>query len=291
MLNLMVSPLEYNENGEKIAKKVVHYLKGEKVEYAVYFSPTIQDLEKNTLDLTTQGETEFVVIGNDLVLNSFINSVQDLSKIHLGIIPTSKHDDFASYLELNSNPIQAIKDILENNIEEIDYLTLNDMKVINNILVGASIEIFEVYNQYKMKNVITKQLAMMRYGNAFEGIELNIEMKAGKAKTENIFELSIANGGNSKGKPVSPLSNVRDGLFNFNYALIMEKNERKKYLNLFRKGNQIYNEATQQFWINSLKLTNPDNKIKALVDGKIMRLEELEIGMVEKGLKILKKKA
>ena len=291
MLNLMVSPLEYNENGEKIAKKVVHYLKGEKDVYAVYFSPTIQDLEKNTLDLTTQGETEFVVIGNDLVLNSFINSVQDLSKIHLGIIPTSKRDDFASYLELNSNPIQAIKDILENNIEEIDYLTLNDMKVINNILVGASIEIFEVYNQYKMKNVITKQLAMMRYGNAFEGIELNIEMKAGKAKTENIFELSIANGGNSKGKPVSPLSNVRDGLFNFNYALIMEKNERKKYLNLFRKGNQIYNEATQQFWINSLKITNPDNKIKALVDGKIMRLEEMEIGMVEKGLKILKKKA
>ena len=70
----------------------------------------------------------------------------------------------------------------------------------------------------------------------------------------------------------------------------MEKNDRKKYLNLFRKGNQIYNEATQQFWINSLKLTNPDNKIKALVDGKIMRLEEMEIGIVEKGLKLLKKK-
>lgn len=285
MLNILVAPYDYNINGEKYTKRIVRFLKTEKVEYSVYFSPTIEDVGRNANLLTSEGETDFVVVGDEQILNEFLNGVLDVSKIKLGIIPLSKRDDFSSYLELESNPVLAIKKILQNKIKTIDYLTMNDRVVINNILIGASTELYEVYSQYKMKNVITKNLVLMQYGNNFEGTELSLTTSE-EVLNEQVFELSVSNGGISKNYSVSPLANLTDGLFNFNYCTMPERENRKKYLKLFKKGTQIYDERTKQFWIKNLKISNADGKIKALVDGKIENLADLDIKIVPGGLKI-----
>ncbi|MBR6779324.1 MAG: hypothetical protein IKM43_04220 [Clostridia bacterium] len=287
MLNLIVAPYDINSNAENYTKRIVKYLKQEKVEYSVYFSPTLNDIDKNVEELQSIGETEFVVIGDDLVLSQFINAVKDLSKIKLGVVPTSKHDDFASTIGLSHKPIQAIKDILTRHIETVDYLKVNNQKVLGSIVIGASTEIFEVYNGYKLKNILTKKVATMRYANKFEGIELGFQTsKNGKVKTAQVYELCIANIGLSKGRKINPLSNVKDGLFNFNYVILPEKEKRRKYLSLFKKGNQIYDENTKQQWLSEIKITNPDKRIKALVDGKILNYEEININAIEKGLKL-----
>ena len=288
MLNILVAPNNINRNGEKITKRIVRYLKSEKSEFSVYFSSTLTDISANATQLTQDGETDFIIIGSDIVISEFINSVKDLSKIKLGIIPTSKHDDFASYLKLDTNPIPAIKSILKGEIEQVDLMVMNDRRVLNNILIGASTMLEEVVSQYKVKNNLTKNFALLKYGNKFEGIDLKIESKNQKSITANVFELSIANGGKAKGKPISPLANVRDGLFNFNYVITPQKENRKKYLRLFKKGEQIYNEQTKQAWLNNIKITNPDNKIKAVVDGNIMTLESITVSMLENGLKLYK---
>ena len=107
-------------------------------------------------------------------------------------------------------------------------------------------------------------------------------------KKETVFELVVANGGNSKGKPVSPLSNMQDGLFNLTYSVVSNKAGKRKYIKMFNKGEHIYYEDTKQYWLSNLKITNPEKKIKALIDGKIYNLEQLNISMLENGLKIYK---
>ncbi len=288
MLNLIVSPYDVAENGERYCKRIVSYLKEQKVEYAVYFHEKIENIVDSVTNAISLGENEFVVIGPDAVINAFVNSVKDLSKIKFGIIPTSPQDDFAKFLGISSNPIQAIKDILQKKIDTVDYLLVNDIKVVNNVLIGASADIFEKYSEHKVKNFITQNLAVMQYAGKFEGVELTLNFKGNKDKTENIYELSIANGGLSEGNAVSPLSNVKDGLFNLNYVVLPEKNERKKYLSLFKKGEHIYKESTNQFWLENLKITNADNKIKALIDGRIFNLDQLNVSIIENGLKIYK---
>ena len=291
MLNIIVSPYEINQNGEYYTKRIVKFLKSEKVEYSVYFCKTLEDVGNVSLEICNLGETEFVIVGGDLVLHTFLNSVKDLNKIKLGIVPTSKHDDFASFIGINPHPIKAMRDILEKNIETVDYMLCNDQIVLNNITIGASTEVYELYNNYKIRNALTLKFALMRYGNNFEGINLTLENKSGKGKLEeNIFELSIANGGKSKGKDLSPLSNVKDGLFNVNYAVVNKnKKESKKYLKKFLAGKQIYDENTKQKWLNNLHITNEDKKIKALVDGTICNFEEINVSIVEGGLKLYKK--
>jgi hypothetical protein len=88
---------------------------------------------------------------------------------------------------------------------------------------------------------------------------------------------------------LSPLSIVQDGLFNLNYSLSVSRNENKKYIKASSKGTHIYSADTKQFWLNKIKITNLDKKIKALVDGKICKLEKPNVSNIQKGLKIYKK--
>lgn len=288
MLNIIVAPTSHNSNSEKITKRVVKYLKSEQIEYSVYFSTTFDSVKESIKQLISFGESEFVVVGDDLMVSTVISNIKDLNKAKIGIIPTSKSDDFASYLKINPNPVQAIKDILLKNIANIDLLIVNDQTVLNNIVIGASVEVFHMFSQYKMKNSLSQKFATSKYGNNYPGIDLIFDNKT-KPKKETVFELVIANGGFSKGKPVSPLSNLKDGLFNVNYSCASSKPSKSKFIKKFNKGEHIYDEDTKQLWLTNLKITNPDKKIKALIDGKMQNLEELNISILENGLKLYKR--
>jgi diacylglycerol kinase family enzyme len=128
----------------------------------------------------------------------------------------------------------------------------------------------------------------MKYGKNFGGIDLILEAK-NKQKKENVFELIVANGGYAKGKMISPLSNMQDGLFNVSYTTLAHKTSKKRYLKKVKNDEHIYDEQTKQHWMNNLKITNPEKKIKVLIDGKVQNVEELTISIIEKGLKIYKR--
>ena len=66
--------------------------------------------------------------------------------------------------------------------------------------------------------------------------------------------------------------------------------EKKKFLKKFNDGKQIYDEKIEQLWLNSVKITNAEKKIKALVDGEIQIFPQIDIVVIENGLKIFKKK-
>jgi len=288
MLNLIVAPKKHDAKAESFAKRIVKYLKTEKVEYSVYFSLSLEDITTNVNELTMLGESEFVVIGNDIILNQFINSFKDLNKIKLGIVPTSGKDDFARYLGLETSPVLAIKQILKKKVQEVDFLLVNDQKVLNNVIIGASVEAYEQYSQYGWQSFITEVFAEIKTKNKFTGIELTMQSKNSKARKENIYELFIANGGYSRAKHISPLSNVRDGLFNLVYTPFNDKKSSIKALKGYEDGEHIYNENVKQFWLDNIKITNADNKIKALIDGRVCNFEKLEISVIENGLKLYK---
>lgn len=286
MLNVIVCPSNYEKHGEEIAKKIVKFLKAENREYSVYFSTNFNDFNATVKELTEQMESEFAVIGDDLVLNNFVNNVKDISKIKLGIIKVGANDDFANYIGVEDNPINAIKTIINGKLDSFDFLILNNKIVLNNISIGASVQLVEIYNQYKIKNMLTKKFACLKHANKFEEFEISIDTKTGKPKKEMIYELSISNGGLLNGKHVNPLANVKDGLFNMNYSSNLEANKRKAYIMQFDKGEQIYDEHTKQSWLNAVTIRRADENIKVMADGKIFDCDEVNVSVVERGLKI-----
>ncbi len=288
MLNLIVAPKTHNENAEKIAKRIVSFLKTEKIEYAVFFHEKIEDITANVKALVADNESEFVLIGDDPIISTFVNATKDITKIKFGIVPIGGQDDFALSLNLSFNPVQAIKDIIKKEVDNVDYLTLNDQKVISNISIGASAEAKELFDSYKLKNSLTRTIANKKNAAHFEGVELTFYSRGKQPKNEVVFELTIANGGKRNGKNISPLANLKDGLFNFNFVTLVDKKEKKVYVEKQENGEHIYNEKTKQYWLNNIKIYSPNNKIKALVDGKLVLFDEMIISVVENGLKIFR---
>ena len=288
MLNLIVAPKSHNKKAERYAKSVTGYLKHSEEEYAVYFSLDLEDMKENIKYLLGLGESEYVVIGDDKIINIFVNTVKDLSKIKLGIIPTSKYDDFSSYLGINPNPILAIKDILNRKVQSVDILICNDTRVINNVVIGASVDIYEAYNNYKYKNSLTEKYASVKYTKEYLSKNLKIDVKDSKTRSDDIFELVIANGGYSKGKKLSPLSNLGDGLFNLVYVKDVNRKISTKSIKTIFKGNHIYQDNTVQLWGSEAKISSEGQNIKAMLDGEIYELEKIEILVNEGALKIYK---
>ena len=288
MLNLIVAPKSYNKEAERKAKRIVSYLKSKREEYSVYFSLDIEDLTSNIEYLISLGETEFVLFGDDRIVNLFVNTVKDLSKIRLGIVPTSRHDDFASYLGVSHKPIVAIKDILKRNVQNVDLMLCNDVRVVNNVIIGASVDIYEAFNKYKWKNIITEKYASLKYSKLHNPNNLKVDVKNTKTRNEKIFELIIANGGFSKGKRISPLSNVKDGLFNLIYLPEQTKKMTTKSIRSIFRGEHIYRDDAVQIWGNEVRITSENQEIRTMIDGELYNLERIDLVVKEGALKIYK---
>jgi len=288
MLNILVAPIKSIARAEHVTRAIVKYLKEQNIEYSVYFSLDLDDMMKNVHELHNNGEFEYVIVGDDSMLNKFVNCFKDLTKIKFGIVPVGKKCDFAHFLGVETKPVKAIQKILNKNIELVDYLEVNGERVLNNVVIGSSVETEIAYEQYKLKNVFSKKFAEINHGQKYGGIELGLRIKNEKNINENIFELIVANGGLSDGKSVSPLSNMSDGLFNVNYSLASDPKEKKQFVKEMNDGKHIYNDGVSQIWTDNLKITNQDKKIKALVDGVYVCYEDINISIVEGGLKIYK---
>ena len=163
---------------------------------------------------------------------------------------------------------------------------MNNKIVLNNISIGASVELFEIYNTYKIKNCITRKFATLKHANKIEDFEILIDNKTNKPKKETVYELCVSNGGILNGKHVNPLANVKDGLFNLSYSVDLEAKNKKSYLFKFNTGEQIYNEHTKQVWLSTVSLKKPEGDLKVMADGIIETYHEININIVEGGLKI-----
>ena len=289
MYNVIVNPLANNGNASKVIKKVSKYLKSQAVEFLVYFSQDGEDLINITKKLCKDGERQFIIVGGDGTLNNFINGLIDPSKTQFGIIPAGKHNHFARYLNLPKNPINAIKNILENNAIKVDYLKCNQYRALNLVSCGA-IEIAEnkFLTQDKDSKISRKKILNNTLKN-FEGISLNIDSDNLKQKDVKYTACAICNGGfYGENVYISPLSNMHDGLANLVTIDYNSTQKVKKDYNITHSGKHIYKKPTSNSWTTQVKVS-AEQPFATMIDGEIYQFNNLEINVIAKGLNIYTK--
>jgi len=289
MYNIIVNPSANSKKAEKVIKKVSKYLKNQAVEFLVYFSENAEDVTNITKKLCKDGERQFIVVGGDGTLNHFVNGLTDPSKTNFGIIPAGKHNHFARYLNLPKNPIEAIKNILENPTIKVDYLKCNEYRALNLISCGA-IEIAE--NKYLTQDKDSK-LSRRKILNEtlknFDGIPLSIEADNLKQKNKLYTACAICNGGfYGDNVYVSPLSNMHDGLANMVTIDYNDSNQVKKDYKITSSGKHIYTNPTSNSWSTQVKVT-AKHPFDTMIDGEIYQFDTLEINVIAKGLNIYTK--
>lgn len=289
MYNIIVNPTANKNNASKVVKKVSKYLKSQAVEFLVYFSETSEDVHDITQKLCKDGEREFIVIGGDGTLNRFINGLTDPSKTNFGIIPAGKHNHFARYLDLPKNPIEAIKNILENPTIKVDYLKCNEYRALNLVSCGA-IEMAEnMFLTQEKDSKLSRRKILNTTLKTFEGLPLSIEADNLKQKGKLYTSCAVCNGGfYGDNIYVSPLSNMHDGLANVVTIDYSDATQVKKDYTITKSGKHIYMNPTSNTWSTHVTIAGKQ-PFDTMIDGEIYQFDTLEINVIAKGLNIYTK--
>lgn len=291
MYNIIVNPAANNNKAVKAVKRVVKYLKSQNVEFLVFFSEDTEHLMDTTKKLCKSGEKEFIVIGGDGTIHHFLNSLTDPSKTNFGIIPAGKHNHFASYLNIPTNPVEAIKNILEHPTIKIDYLKCNQHRALNLISCGA-IEMAEQKYINQDKNI--KQLSFNKVLKStlqdYQGVKLLVEADELNLKEKSYTACAVCNGGfYGDNIYVSPLSNMHDGLANLITIEFTENKAVKSDYAYVKSGKHIYKNPTSNTWTSCASIKSPE-PLDVMMDGELYSFNELEINVIANGLNIYTKK-
>ena len=289
MYNVIVNPVAGKNKASRVIKKVSKYLKGQNVEFLVFFSETAEDITNVTKKLCKEGERDFIVVGGDGTLNHFVNGLTDPSKVNIGIVPAGTHNHFARYLNLPTNPVEAIRNVLEHPTIKIDYLKCNQYRALNLVSCGA-IEVAE--NKFLTQDKDAKMSRRKILNNTlktFEGIPLSIETDTSKQKEKLFTSCAVCNGGfYGDNIYVSPLSNMHDGLANVVTVDYSDNTQIKKDYAIVKNGRHIYKNPTSNSWSTHVAI-NSKQPFDTMIDGEIYQFNTLEIKVIAKGLNIYTK--
>lgn len=115
MYYFIINPHSRSGKGQAIWDSIKGYLDSQKTEYEAYFTEKpghASDLAQQIAVLSIP--STLTVVGGDGTLNEVINGLARTSYAHitLGYLPTGSGNDFARGLELETEPLEALKHIL-----------------------------------------------------------------------------------------------------------------------------------------------------------------------------------
>ena len=114
MYSFIVNPNARSGLGKKVWNELESILKKRNVPYKIYFTKYQRHATKIVSEITSDGnEHTIVALGGDGTVNEVVNGIHDFDKTILGYIPIGSSNDFARGLELPTNPIEALENILK----------------------------------------------------------------------------------------------------------------------------------------------------------------------------------
>lgn len=113
MYSFLVNPHSRSGLGASVWETIEPVLKEQQVEYQVFFTQYQRHATRIVHDLTKDLNTHtLVVLGGDGTINEVLNGIVDFSLVTLGYIPIGSSNDFARDIGLPSDPLEALKLIL-----------------------------------------------------------------------------------------------------------------------------------------------------------------------------------
>ena len=114
MYTFIVNPHARSGLGQKVWDDLEVILRRQGISYEVYYTKYQKHATAITAQITSDGyEHTIVALGGDGTVNEVVNGIRDFDKTILGYIPIGSSNDFARGLELPTNPVEALENILK----------------------------------------------------------------------------------------------------------------------------------------------------------------------------------
>ena len=218
MLDLIVNPIAGGKKGRRLIKtlkKIMFHLSKRKIEYAVHITKEHKSSRQKTEELIKNGATDIIAVGGDGTLHEVLNGFCNFEKVNLGIIPCGTGNDFASALNLPTNPIKAIDLIIDGEAKYTDFMQMPTVRGLNIIGMGIDVDVLKKYNALNKKSKIGYTNCLIKTLFDFEYTDFKVELDKDKIDLRS-FVACVCNGHRfGGGIPICPIADPTDNQLDF----------------------------------------------------------------------------
>lgn len=131
MYHMIVNPASRSGRGEKIWHTLLPVLKKNQTAYKVYLTKGTGDAGRIAKELTSDpsAPVKIIILGGDGTINEVLQGIQHFELTDIAYIPTGSSNDLARDMCLQTDPIQALEQILKSEsivMTDIGCLTCNN---------------------------------------------------------------------------------------------------------------------------------------------------------------------
>lgn len=276
-----------HKKSKKIAK-IFQYLEENKIEYQVYYTKYTKHPTELAREITTTYESgDLIVIGGDGTFNEVLNGISDLSKWHLGLIPTGSGNDLATNLNIKKkNYLECLKTILNGNLKAIDYIKVNDLICANVLGTGIDVEVLLNFEKHaKLKGRLRYFVSLIQTLFHLKWHEFDVSIDDGPFVSKKGLIIALCNGSNiGGGIQICPNAKTNDHQLEFVFVGCFKKRKLLGYLLKLLKGKIFSLKEAEHIYCK--KAIFKDQKPLVLqIDGNITNnYNEYVCEIIEEGL-------
>jgi len=268
--HLVLNPFSNNRKSIRALLAVEKYLSENNFQYTTHITSNAKDAALIFNALSIEPVT-IIVLGGDGTLHNMLNSFANFDNITFGLIPCGSGNDFAKPLGLSTNPVTAIKDIINGKTVTLDAMRLDNRFAINVVGTGLDIEVLKRYQKMKFfKGKLRYYIALLATLRKFSSYHLDIEID-GKTYTRDALLIAVCNGQYiGGGMRVNPYAKPDDALLNVTIANRVPKSKLLPVLLKFIKGkHDKCRKYVESYTCSSVKVKSHEPMLLQ-ADGEIL---------------------
>ena len=213
MYNIICNPVAGKGKTLRLLKTLENFLQSKNLDYTIYKSDNIGHATELCNTLTKEG-CNLVCMGGDGTLHEILNGIDNIDEVTLGILPCGTGNDFAKSLGLPvDDVVAAFEIILKGVAKPVDFIKMNDRRVMNVTGMGIDVDVLERTRKAKIiKGKAQYYLSLFRSLLTFKWNKYSVKIDGGQEEFHSAMITAVCNGKYfGGGMMISPKSKVNDG--------------------------------------------------------------------------------
>lgn len=284
---LILNPIAGGGKAKSLMPKIEQKFQEAGAEFDLYITKGPQDAIEAAVKAASDGFDIIVAVGGDGTVNEVLNGIVG-TKAVLAAVPGGKGNDFATAVNMPSDPDGIFEALLKADTRAIDLGRVMDRYFINSVGVGFDAAVAQRVNcgVRPLKGTSAYTYVFFRMISSYKTVEMEIDLGNGPVKSNPLLVavgIGQAYGGGMK---ILPDAVLDDGLFD---VCIMEDMNRLSLVYHFPKvfsGTLKNLEQAGMHRTSEVKLSLSEPRYMHL-EGEVLFGDQMHFTLKPKGMKVL----
>lgn len=284
----IVNPISGHQDALNLIPSIERYFENRPHDYEIHLTQYPKHATEIASQYHNRDDVTLYACGGDGTINEVFNGLAP--SVAMAVIPVGTGNDFFRMLQVKETKlIDILKETIEGKEVLVDGGLSSQGRFVEALSMGFDADIAFDANQISRNKYIPSKLvyslAVLKNIAARKTYDMTIDID-GVTIDENLLLIAIMNGQDyGGGFTPTPMADLQDGFFDI---CIIENSYLLKILDAlpkYQKGKHLDLDIVRFYKAKSLKISSK-NLINIQRDGESSQVKEINISMLEKGIKL-----